>query len=59
VRNASEQFEARLTMVEVRRAHRCSSRHGRLALPIAVAHGEGRAEFASPRRPVQRVRCTR
>jgi phosphoribosylformylglycinamidine synthase len=46
VRNRSEQFEARLVMVEVLRspsvllAGMAGSR-----LPIAVAHGEGRAEF--------------
>ncbi len=48
VRNASEQFEARLSLVEV-----CSSPSIFLQdmegsrLPIAVAHGEGRAEFAN------------
>jgi phosphoribosylformylglycinamidine synthase len=48
VRNRSEQFEARLSLVEV-----CESPSlffegmtGSL-LPIAVSHGEGRAEFAS------------
>jgi phosphoribosylformylglycinamidine synthase len=47
VRNRSEQFEARLVMVEVQSTHSillegmAGSR-----LPIAVAHGEGRAEFA-------------
>jgi phosphoribosylformylglycinamidine synthase len=47
VRNRSEQFEARLVMVEVLDspsillAGMAGSR-----LPIAVAHGEGRAEFA-------------
>ena len=53
VRNRSEQFEARLALVRDREAaRRCSSRAwtGR-ALPIAVAHGEGRAEFARRRRP--------
>ena len=46
VRNRSEQFEARLVQVEVREspsillAGMAGSR-----LPIAVAHGEGRAEF--------------
>ena len=49
VRNLSEQFEARLAMVEV-----LSSPSVLLqgmvgsVLPIAVAHGEGRAEFADP-----------
>ncbi len=47
-RNRSEQFEGRLSMVEVARtpslffAGMAGSR-----LPIAVAHGEGRAEYAS------------
>ncbi|MFO0581675.1 MAG: phosphoribosylformylglycinamidine synthase [Anaeromyxobacter sp.] len=49
VRNRSEGFEARVAMVEVTEspsvllAGMAGSR-----LPIAVAHGEGRAEFASP-----------
>jgi phosphoribosylformylglycinamidine synthase len=48
VRNRSEQFEARFVMVEVERTPSilldgmAGSR-----LPIVVAHGEGRAEFAS------------
>ena len=48
VRNRSEQFEARLVMVEVQESSSVlldgmvGSR-----MPIAVAHGEGRAEFAS------------
>jgi phosphoribosylformylglycinamidine synthase len=48
VRNRSEQFEARFVMVEVLKTPSvllegmAGSR-----LPIAVAHGEGRAEFAS------------
>ncbi|MFL0806036.1 MAG: phosphoribosylformylglycinamidine synthase [Oceanobacter sp.] len=47
VRNMSEQFEARVAMVEVQEsdsvflAGMAGSR-----MPIAVAHGEGRAEFA-------------
>ncbi|WP_286239783.1 phosphoribosylformylglycinamidine synthase [Neptuniibacter halophilus] len=46
VRNASEQFEARVAMVEVQSSNSvllqgmAGSR-----MPIAVAHGEGRAEF--------------
>jgi len=46
VRNRSEQFEGRLSMVEIGQSHSlffagmAGSR-----LPIAVAHGEGRAEF--------------
>ena len=49
VRNRSEQFEARLVMVEIPASNSilltgmAGSR-----LPIAVAHGEGRAEFAEP-----------
>ena len=48
VRNRSEQYEARFALVEV---VRCPSvlLEGMAGswLPIAVAHGEGRAEFAS------------
>jgi phosphoribosylformylglycinamidine synthase len=47
VRNRSEQFEARLSLVEVQASP--SILLGGMAgarLPIAVAHGEGRAEFA-------------
>lgn len=49
VRNASEQFEARLVMVEVTSSPSLffdgmvGSR-----MPIVVSHGEGRAEFLSP-----------
>ncbi|MFV8818130.1 phosphoribosylformylglycinamidine synthase [Haliea sp. E17] len=48
VRNRSEQFEARLALVRVERSASIlldgmAGSH----LPIAVAHGEGRAEFAS------------
>ncbi len=49
VRNASEQFEARFSMVEIAASPSLlldgmsGSR-----LPIAVAHGEGRAQFAAP-----------
>ncbi|MFC4161474.1 phosphoribosylformylglycinamidine synthase [Chitinimonas lacunae] len=48
-RNASEQFEARLSMVEVPRspslflADMAGSK-----LPVVVSHGEGRAAFAQP-----------
>ncbi len=51
VRNRSEQFEARFSLVEVLEspslflAGMAGSR-----LPIAVAHGEGRAEFSDPAR---------
>ena len=47
-RNRSEQFEGRLSMVEI--AETNSLFFAGMAgsqLPIAVAHGEGRAEFAS------------
>jgi phosphoribosylformylglycinamidine synthase len=50
VRNRSEQFEARLSCVRIEesRSVLLSGMAGSL-LPIAVAHGEGRAEFASER----------
>ena len=46
VRNRSEQYESRLTLVEVMRSPSVllSGMEGSF-LPIAVAHGEGRAEF--------------
>ncbi len=49
VRNSSEQFEARVAMVEVMQspsiflAGMVGSR-----IPVVVSHGEGRAEFATP-----------
>ena len=48
VRNRSEQFEARLALVRVEHSPSVllAGMAGSL-LPIAVAHGEGRAEFAS------------
>jgi phosphoribosylformylglycinamidine synthase len=47
VRNRSEQFEARLSLVEVQ-ASKSLFLQGMAGsrMPIAVAHGEGRAEFA-------------
>jgi phosphoribosylformylglycinamidine synthase len=47
VRNRSEQFEARLSMVRIEKSRSVllAGMEGSL-LPIAVAHGEGRAEFA-------------
>jgi phosphoribosylformylglycinamidine synthase len=47
VRNRSEQFEARLSLVRVEKSRSVllSGMEGSI-LPIAVAHGEGRAEFA-------------
>ncbi len=46
VRNRSEQYEARLALVSVPPSHSVllSAMHGSV-LPIAVAHGEGQAEF--------------
>ena len=57
VRNRSEQFEARLSLVEVVRSPSLflSGMEGSF-LPIAVAHGEGRAEFAAEDGPVQALR---
>ncbi len=48
-RNRSEQFEGRLSLVEVAASNSpfFTGMAGSM-LPIAVAHGEGRAEFASP-----------
>ena len=48
VRNVSEQFEARFSLVQVPQTP--SALLGSMAgshLPVAIAHGEGRAEFAS------------
>jgi phosphoribosylformylglycinamidine synthase len=48
VRNRSEQFEARLTLVQVQDSASVLLRGmAGSHLPIAVAHGEGRAEFAT------------
>ena len=42
----SEQYEARLTLVRVPQSQSVLlRRHAGSVLPIAVAHGEGRAEF--------------
>ncbi len=48
VRNRSEQYEARLTLVRVPESRSLffAGMHGSV-LPIVVAHGEGRAEFAA------------
>jgi phosphoribosylformylglycinamidine synthase len=48
VQNRSEQFEARFSLVEVQRCDSVllAGMAGSL-LPVAVSHGEGRAEFAS------------
>ncbi len=48
VRNRSEQYEARLSLVEIVDSPSVLLRGMQgSVLPIAVAHGEGRAEFAS------------
>jgi phosphoribosylformylglycinamidine synthase len=48
VRNRSEQFEARLGMVQIQESPSILLRNmAGSQLPIAVAHGEGRAEFES------------
>ena len=49
VRNASEQYEARLNLVRVPQSNSVlfSGMQGSV-LPIVVSHGEGRAEFAVP-----------
>ncbi|GGY71310.1 phosphoribosylformylglycinamidine synthase [Marinobacter zhanjiangensis] len=48
VRNQSEQFEARLVMVEVQESPSAFlSGMAGSRMPIAVAHGEGRTEFSS------------
>ncbi len=49
VRNRSEQYEARLNLVEILPSPSLffTGMHGS-RIPIAVAHGEGRAEFAHP-----------
>lgn len=52
-RNLSEQFEARTSMVEINDNEECISSifvgpMNGSRFPIAVAHGEGRAYFASP-----------
>ena len=48
VRNLSEQYEARLSLVQIPRSNSVlfAGMQGSV-LPIAVAHGEGRAEFSS------------
>jgi len=48
VRNRSEQYEARLSLVQIPRSNSVlfAGMHGSV-LPIAVAHGEGLAEFSS------------
>jgi phosphoribosylformylglycinamidine synthase len=54
VRNRSEQFEARTSLVRINSVVSpwLAGMQGSV-LPIAVAHGEGRAEFETPRDAVQ------
>jgi phosphoribosylformylglycinamidine synthase len=49
VRNLSEQFEARFSLVRIEQSNSImlSNMQGTI-MPIAVSHGEGRAEFSSP-----------
>jgi phosphoribosylformylglycinamidine synthase len=60
VKNRSEQFEARLVMVEVPKSPSIFF-HGMEGsrIPIVTAHGEGRALFAGGRRPEDAVVCLR
>jgi len=54
VRNRSEQFEARLSLVQIENSPSVLLRGMNGArIPIAVAHGEGRAEFPDGVRPEQ------
>ncbi len=57
VRNASEQFEARLALVEVLKSPSLflAGMEGS-RIPIAVAHGEGRAEFRAEHPPEEALR---
>jgi phosphoribosylformylglycinamidine synthase len=54
VRNRSEQYEARLSLVRLPRSNSVllAGMHGSV-LPIAVAHGEGLAEFSSHSGPAE------
>jgi phosphoribosylformylglycinamidine synthase len=57
LRNRSEQFEARLVMVEVLESDSVLFREmAGSRLPVVVAHGEGRAQFASDADADQAVR---
>ena len=57
VRNMSEQFEARVAMVEVLKSPSLflQGMEGS-RMPIAVAHGEGRAEFRAGHSPEETLR---
>jgi phosphoribosylformylglycinamidine synthase len=60
LRNRSEQFEARLALVEVMRSPSLflSGMQGS-RIPVAVAHGEGRAAFDSPADRAAALACVR
>jgi phosphoribosylformylglycinamidine synthase len=59
-RNASEQYEARLVMVEVLESPSILMRSMQgLRAPIVVAHGEGRAEWQQGGEPKMRGACLR
>ena len=59
-RNASEQYEARLVMVEVLASPSILTRGmAGLRAPIVVAHGEGRAQWRKDARPDLRGACLR
>ncbi|HZM35551.1 MAG TPA: phosphoribosylformylglycinamidine synthase [Burkholderiales bacterium] len=60
VRNRSEQFEARLVMVEITKSPSIlfAGMEGS-RIPIATAHGEGRAEFSSEKDLERAIVCMR
>jgi len=60
VRNHSEQFEARLSLVEITESPSIflNGMSGSV-VPIAVAHGEGRVEFSSSQNSDQAISCLR
>lgn len=56
VRNSSEQFEARMTMVQIpENASIFMKGMNGSHLPVVVAHGEGRAEFRDPAHAQQAI----
>jgi len=59
-RNRSEQFEARLSLVEITESPSLflDGMQGSI-VPIAVAHGEGRVEFSSNEKAEQAISCLR
>jgi phosphoribosylformylglycinamidine synthase len=60
VKNRSEQFEARLVMVEIPKSPSIFFRGMEGSrIPIATAHGEGRALFTGGRRPEDALACMR